>query len=65
MRPRAACPVCSRHVHDDTRPYGFDRDRQPVPAWWFTCPKCGHDEAQVYVAEWTPAGIAHMKGTAA
>lgn len=35
---RARCPVCAGHDHTDIRPFGFDPDGQPIPAWWFTCP---------------------------
>lgn len=60
------CPICSKHDHANREPFGFDRDHQPVPAWWFECRRCGNpDEAQTYIAEWTPAGIHHMKGAAA
>lgn len=61
---RARCPVCAGHDHTDHRPFGFDRDHQPIPAWWFTCPggNCGNpDEAQAFIHTWTPAGIEHMR----
>ncbi len=34
----------------------------PVPGWWFDCPKCGDAQlAQHYCSSWTPAGIAFMR----
>ena len=61
---RARCPVCAGHDHTDHRPFGFDHDSQPIPAWWFTCPgtNCGNaDEAQAFIARWTPDGLAWMR----
>lgn len=52
------CPVHRRHDHTNTDPYAYDKDRQPVPAWWFTCPICGGPDAVAYVHLWTKAGIA-------
>lgn len=54
----ARCPVCSRHDHTNAEPYGYDKDRQPIPAWWFLCPICRTDDTPVYVHLWTKAGIA-------
>lgn len=62
---RARCPVCAGHDHTDTRPFGFDPDGQPIPAWWFTCPgtNCDRnaDAAQAFIHKWTPAGLDHMR----
>jgi hypothetical protein len=55
------CPVCSKHDHSDRDPFGYDRDNQPVPAWWFTCPRCGTYESQEHVKHWTKAGMAWVR----
>lgn len=55
------CPVCSAHDHTDTRPFGFTRHGEAVPAWWLTCPRCGDPEAAVHLYTTTPAGIAWRK----
>lgn len=57
----ARCPVCSKHDHTDREPFGYGRDRQPIPAWWFTCPDCGTAESQLHCHTWTKAGIAWIK----
>lgn len=57
----AACPVCRVHDHTDTQPFALDRDMQEVPAFWFTCPRCGTAESQVHAHRWTEAGIAWMR----
>lgn len=54
----ARCPICSKHDHSDKRPFGYDNDMQPVPGWWFNCPRCGTAESQVHVNRWTADGIA-------
>lgn len=57
----ARCPICSLHDHTNRDPFGFDKDGQAIPAWWFVCPRCGNDgEAAVYVHLWTKAGMAWL-----
>lgn len=58
---KAACPVCRLHDHSNDDPFGFDRDSQPVPAWWFCCPRCGTAESQVHVKHWTKDGMDWIK----
>lgn len=74
---RAACPVCLKHDHSDRTIYGFTitksafdtsegkkiiEHKEPVPAWYFTCPRCGvFEQAQEFCSTWTPAGIAHSR----
>lgn len=57
----AACPIHSKHDHADKRAFGFDRDRQPVPAWWFNCPRCGTSESKVHLESMTSSGIAWLR----
>lgn len=57
----ARCPVCSKHDHTNVDPFGFDRDKNPIPAWWFTCPNCGTAESQLHCHTWTKAGMAWIK----
>lgn len=49
------------HDHTDRRDFCLDTDMQPVPAWWFNCPRCGTAESQVHAHRWTEAGIAWMR----
>lgn len=59
---RKRCPICSLHDHSITVPYGYDRDHQPIPGWWFTCPRCGDPEgAQLHIHKWTATGLNHMR----
>lgn len=55
------CPVCSTHDHSNRAAFGFDRDGQPVPAWWFSCPRCGTAESQDHIHRWTEAGMAWVR----
>lgn len=55
------CPICSKHNHLTVDPFGFDRDGQAVPGWWFNCPDCGTSESQIHVVRWTKAGIEWMR----
>jgi Zn ribbon nucleic-acid-binding protein len=57
----AHCPVCSAHDHSRVEAFGFDRDGQPVPGWWFCCPRCGTAESQDHVRRWTEAGMAWVR----
>lgn len=43
------------HDHTDTRPFGYDKDLQPIPAWWFNCPRCGTAESEVHLVRWNTA----------
>lgn len=68
---------CAGHDHSDTTPYAMTTSVQysdgptgrksvshhePVPAWWFSCPRCGDPEtAQHFASTWTPAGMAFMR----
>lgn len=62
QRARVAnCPMCQPHDHSDKRDFCLDRDGQPVPGWWFNCPRCGTAESQVHANRWTEAGIAWMR----
>lgn len=60
----ARCPVCKLHDHTAVDPFGFDRDGQPVPGWWFCCPRCGTVESQEHVKHWTKAGMAWVRDNA-
>lgn len=60
----ASCPLCSRHDHQRTEPFGYDTDGQPVPAWWFTCGRCGTADSQIHVHRWTSIGIAWQRDNA-
>lgn len=56
------CPVCRRHDHSNSTSYAIDRHGHPVPGWWFTCPKCGSQDAQHFAEQgWTKDGIAYMR----
>lgn len=35
-------------------------DDVPVPAWWFTCPRCGTGDAQDSIGRWSDAGLDWM-----
>lgn len=38
--------------------------KEPIPAYYFTCPRCGGGGlAQYLVSMWTPLGMEWMKGT--
>ena len=62
---RANCPACSLHQHTDMRTFALTKDREPIPAHYFTCPNCDAAAARALVNEWTPAGIAWLRRTEA
>lgn len=58
---RSNCPLCSKHDHSDKRSFGADSTMQPVPGWWFNCPRCGTSESQIHVMRWERAGLEWIK----
>lgn len=59
---RANCPACRIHDHTDRRTFALTRDREPLPGHLFRCPGCDPTTARALVNEWTPAGIAWLRG---
>ncbi len=58
----AGCLVCKQHDHTDRTPFAVDRGGHDIPAWWFTCPKCGTQDAQHFAERgWTKAGMEWMR----
>ena len=47
------------------RTFALTKDREPIPAHYFTCPNCDAEAARALVNEWTPAGIAWLRRTEA
>lgn len=57
----AKCPACSKHDHSDKQPFAYDKDDQPIPAWWFNCPECGDADSQIHVHLWAKEGLEWMR----
>lgn len=60
-RGAAACPLCSKHDHSDTRIAGWIGG-VPVKCWEVNCPACGH--ADVVLTRWTDAGAEARRAVA-
>lgn len=58
----AGCPVCVKHDHSNTTTYALDRAGHGLPGWFWTCPKCGTQDAEALAERgWTKDGIAYMR----